>query len=245
MANQFSTILVECKEWIRARGRAFRAQRAGARDALEDRRDAGRPQKYLSPVGETLVPDLAGSGRGHALRNRGERSSARISTRRTSCCRTDFLFVEGGNDDHLFLEHYVLLGNFMNDPDRFEVFDAFLLDFVREFVLAEDDAEELSKARKAHERLLEQARHLRSELARVEEEQEEAAGARERRRQVSRSFSGARRGVERERRAELEELRAESRSARRNLESSGRRSRPPSSAWIFSRKNIRAAWAII
>ena len=30
-----------------------------------------------------------------------------------------FLFVEGGNDEYLFLEHYVLLGNFMNDPDRF------------------------------------------------------------------------------------------------------------------------------
>ena len=87
-----------------------------------------------------------------------------------------FLFVEGGNDDHMFLEHYVLLGNFMNDPDRFGVFDELLLDFVREFVRLDENAEELSKARKICERLMEQARLLRSELARLEAEQEEAGG---------------------------------------------------------------------
>ena len=41
----------------------------------------------------------------------------------------------------------------MNDPDRFDVFDSLLRDFVREFVLADDDAEEVTKARKAYERL--------------------------------------------------------------------------------------------
>ena len=34
IANQFSSSLVECKDWIRARGRIIRAQRAGARDAF-------------------------------------------------------------------------------------------------------------------------------------------------------------------------------------------------------------------
>jgi hypothetical protein len=87
-----------------------------------------------------------------------------------------FLFVENGNDDHLFLEHYVLVGNFVNDPDRFEVFDVLLLDFVRDFILAGDNAEELNKAHKTHERLLEQARLLRSELERIEEEQSEVTG---------------------------------------------------------------------
>ena len=86
-----------------------------------------------------------------------------------------FLFVEGGNDEYLFLEQYVLLGNFMNDPDRFAVFEALLLDFVREIVSDEDDGEELGKARKVHERLLEQARLLRSELARIEREHDEVA----------------------------------------------------------------------
>ena len=39
-----------------------------------------------------------------------------------------------------------------------------------------NNAEELSKARKSYDRLLEQARLLRSELARIEQEREEAAG---------------------------------------------------------------------
>ena len=63
---------------------------------------------------------------------------------------------------------------FMNDPDRFDVFDALLRDFVREFVLADDEAEEVTKARKAYERLMEQARLLRFELVRIEDEQDEA-----------------------------------------------------------------------
>jgi hypothetical protein len=87
-----------------------------------------------------------------------------------------FLFVENGNDDHLFLEHYVLLANFVNDPDRFEIFDTLLLDLLRDFVLTGDNVDDLGKARKAHERLLEQARQKRTEITRMEEELEEAAG---------------------------------------------------------------------
>ncbi len=129
-----------------------------------------------------------------------------------------FLFVEGGNDDHLFLEHYVLLGNFMNDPDRFEVFDALLLDFVREYVLSGDNSEELAKARKAHERLLEQARLLRSELARIEEEQEEVASrAGESDESFPRLFKRKQTGSS-EARAELEDLRRKSASLEKNID---------------------------
>ncbi len=129
-----------------------------------------------------------------------------------------FLFVEGGNDEHLFLEHYVLLGNFMNDPDRFEVFDALLLDFVREFVLADENAEELSKARKTYERLMEQARLLRSELARIE-----AGTGRGSRRAGERAtiipahFPAQDRTV-RQNRSELDELRRKSAALEKNLE---------------------------
>jgi hypothetical protein len=30
------------------------------------------------------------------------------------------IFLDGGKDDFYFLEHYVLLGNYARDPDRFE-----------------------------------------------------------------------------------------------------------------------------
>ena len=130
-----------------------------------------------------------------------------------------FLFVEGGNDEYLFLEHYVLLGNFMNDPDRFGVFDALLLDFVREIVLDDDNAEELSKARKTYERLLEQARLLRSEIMRVEQEQDELAQSNTAKVQTnSRSSSASKTGPLRgSDPARVEDLRRKAESLERNL----------------------------
>jgi hypothetical protein len=173
-SNQFSSILVECKDWIRSRGELFEhseqahVMRSKIADVQADRKNV------IRQVGETLCRVW-----------RDVEESALAKTRRAlfgddfhatyELLQNRFLFVEGGNDDQFIVEHYVLLGNFVNDPDRFEVFDALLLDFVREYVLTGDD-EELTKARKTHDRLLEQARLLRSEIARLEEEHEEAAG---------------------------------------------------------------------
>jgi hypothetical protein len=177
--NQFSSILVECKDWIRGRGQLFEhseqahVMRSKIAEIQADRKNV------IRQVGETLcriwreVEDTTIARTRLALfgGNSGEMYPL---------LQNRFLFVEGGNDEHLFLEHYVLLGNFINDPDRFETFDALLLDILRECVLsgdnAGDSAEELTKARKLHERLVEQARLLRTELARIEEEHEEAAG---------------------------------------------------------------------
>jgi hypothetical protein len=171
--NQFSSILVEGKDWIRGRGELFEhseqahVMRSRIAELQADRKNV------IRQVGETLC------------RIWREAEEGTISKTRRALFGDDFpeaypllqnrfLFVEGGNDDQFFLEHYVLLGNFVNDPDRFETFDALLLDFVRDYVLAGDSAEELSKARNVHERLLEQARLLRSEHARVDAELEEA-----------------------------------------------------------------------
>jgi hypothetical protein len=173
--NQFSSLLVECKEWIRARGELFEhseqahVMRSRVAEIQADRKNV------IREVGETLCriwreveEGTIGKSR-RALFGDDFRQMYDLLSNR-------FLFVDGGNDDHLFLEHYVLLGNFMNDPDRFDTFDALLLDFVREFVETGDNTDELAKARKTHERLLEQARLLRSELVRIEQEQEELAG---------------------------------------------------------------------
>jgi len=173
-ANQFSTILVECKEWIRGRGELFEHSeqahvlRSKIAALKADRRN------IIRQVGETLSRVWREVEEGTLAKTR--RALFGDSFHETyQLLLNDFVFVEGGNDDQFLLEHYVLLGNFMNDPDRFEVFDALLLDLVREYALSEDESEELSRARKSHDRLLEQGRLLRSELARVEEEQEAAA----------------------------------------------------------------------
>ena len=174
LSNQFSSILVECKEWIRGRGELFEhsepahVMRSKIAEIQADKKNVYRQ------VGETLHRVWREVEEGIISKSR--RALFGDDFRETyDLLQNRFLFVENGNDEHLFLEHYVLLGNFVNDPDRFDVFDNMLLDFVRDFVLADGDSEELSKCRKAHERLMEQARVLRAELERNEEEQRELA----------------------------------------------------------------------
>ena len=174
LSSQFSSIVVECKDWIRARGELFEhSEQAHVMRSKIAEIQADRKNIYRQ-VGETL----------HRVWREVEEGILSKSRRALfgddfhdtyDLLQNRFLFVEGGNDDYLFLEHYVLLGNFVNDPDRFDVFDHLLLDFVRDFVLSDDNAEEMSKARKTYDRLLEQARLLRSELERVEEEKQEAS----------------------------------------------------------------------
>lgn len=172
--NQFSSLLVECKDWIRGRGELFEhSEQAHVMRSKISEVQAGR-KGIFRQVGETIhriwteVEDGTVAKSRRALFGDDFRDTYDILMNR-------LLFVEGGNDDHLFLENYVLLGNFVNDPDRFEVFDLLLLDFVRDLILTGDNTDDLNKARKAHERLVEQARLLRSELQRIEEEIEETS----------------------------------------------------------------------
>jgi hypothetical protein len=215
--NQFSSLLVECKDWIRARGELFEhseqahVMRSKIAEVQADRKNVVRQ------VGDTLcrvwreVEESAIAKSRRALFGEDFHETYNLLQNR-------FLFVEGGNDDHLFLEHYVLLGNFMNDPDRFDTFDAVLLDFVREFVLAGDNVEELGKARKAHERLLEQARLLRSELVRIEQETEEIAGKAGESGDVFPWLFKRKSGIPAEAQTELDDLRRKFASLEQNLE---------------------------
>jgi hypothetical protein len=172
ITNQFSSLIVECKEWIRGRGEHFEHSeqahvlRAKIADLQANRKNIHRQ------IGQALYQVLR------------ELEETRLSQSRRALFGDDFsdtydllqnrmLFVEGGSDEMLFLEHYVMLASFLNDQDRFEVFDGMLLDFVRDFVTAEDPGEEAAKARKHSDRLMEQALALRSEMARVEEERDE------------------------------------------------------------------------
>src|SRR5258708_17147245 len=46
------------------------------------------------------------------------------------------IFLDGGKDDSYFLQHYVLLGNYVRDPDRFETMDALFHEFLQQAGLA-------------------------------------------------------------------------------------------------------------
>jgi class 3 adenylate cyclase len=172
IASQFSSLVVECKEYIRNRGPAFEhSEQAHLRRAQIAELQANRKSIFrrtgqmLFNLLKELDDTVLGKSR-RALFGEDFAETYELLTNR-------LLFVENGNDDYLFLEHYVLLGNFLNDPDRFEVFDTVLIDFLRDFVITEVDSDELRRAQEAHGKLVEQALSKRSELARLEEDQEE------------------------------------------------------------------------
>src|SRR5271167_3098416 len=220
IASQFSSIVVECKDWIRARGELYEhSEQAHVMRAKIAEIQADKKNTYRE-VGDTLCRIWREVEEGTLSKSR--RALFGEDFHETyDLLQNRFLFVENGNDDHLFLEHYVLLGNFVNDPDRFEIFDGIMLDFVRDLILTGDDADELSKARKAHERLLEQARQLRSEMARLEEELEEATGRAGEGDGLFPSIFKRKGGASAESRAELEGLRKKSGESEKNLEELG------------------------
>src|SRR5437879_3587244 len=89
-------------------------------------------------------------------------------------------FVDGGRDDLLFVEQYVLLGNYLKDADRFETFDGLMFDLLRETVMTSGRADESAKASRNHEELLHSAVSAREELASLEEQRNALSGKLER-----------------------------------------------------------------
>jgi hypothetical protein len=169
ISAQFANLMLEGKEWIRGRGAHFdhteqaHVMKARLAELQADRRNVFRQtgQHVFQVMVEIEENGLARSRK--ALFGDEMASAYEILTNRLA-------FVEGGKDDTLFLEQYVLLGTYLRDQDRFETFDALLLDFLRESVLAGDRGGELSEAWRAHQELVDATMASRAEIARLEEE---------------------------------------------------------------------------
>ena len=82
------------------------------------------------------------------------------------------VFLDGGKDDVFFLEHYVLLGNYVRDPDRFEAMDELFQDFLRDAGLAISQDSAYTEASQSHRALMEEAQGMRNEIANLEGQRE-------------------------------------------------------------------------
>ena len=78
------------------------------------------------------------------------------------------VFLDGGKDDVYFLDHYVLLGNYARDLDRFEAMDMLFQDFCAMRDWRSTRTPRTSEAKKEYERLLEQAQATREDIANLE-----------------------------------------------------------------------------
>ncbi len=166
---QFANLLLEAKEWIRTRGEYFErseqahVMKARLADLQANRRDIFRHvAQHICQILLDFEENNLGRWRKALFGDEPEGAYEMLGDR--------IAFVEGGRDDLLFLEQYVLLGNYLKDDDRFETFDGLLLDLLRETVLTTSRADEIAKASRHHEELLTSAVAIREELAGLEEQ---------------------------------------------------------------------------
>jgi hypothetical protein len=168
---QFANLLLEAKQWIRGRGEHFdhteqaHVIKARLAELQADRRNLFRNvgQHVFQAILE-LEENSLGRSRKALFGDEGSAAYDILNNR--------LAFVEGGKDDVLFLEQYVLLGNYLRDQDRFETFDAVLLDFLRESVLAGEQGNDLNESWRGHQKLVDGAVAYRAEIARLEEERD-------------------------------------------------------------------------
>jgi class 3 adenylate cyclase len=169
---QFASVLLECKDWIRARGEFFeRSEKAHVLKAQLAELQSDR-KRVVRKVGQQIFQILSEIEESSLARMRralfGEEFAETYDV-----LNNRLVFVEGFRDDALFLEQYVLLGNFQRDPDRYEQIDALFTGLIRDAVLTGERNEELRSAQQRREQLSAQALELRSELIRLEQHRTE------------------------------------------------------------------------
>jgi hypothetical protein len=171
IANQFANLILEGKEWIRQRGEHFeRSQQAHVIKARLSELQSSR-RSVVRQVGQQvaqMVIDVEENVIAKARRALfGEEFAPYYDL-----LKNRVIFLNGGKDDAYFLEHYVLLGNYVRDPDRFEAMDALFQEFLNRAGLSVPQDPAYLAAQQAHENLLAQAQAMRDDVARLEEQKE-------------------------------------------------------------------------
>jgi hypothetical protein len=173
ISSQFSHLMLECKECLRARGAFFeRTEQAHQKKVYLAETQANRRNIYRK-VGQTL----------HQLLVEVDEVVLRRSRRALfgddfdelyEMLRCPLVFVEGGRDDYLYLEQYILLGNYLKDEDRMERFDALLKELLRGLLHNGAESDPLEQARARLAALSVEARALQAEAARLDAERQQA-----------------------------------------------------------------------
>src|ERR1700719_2413678 len=171
LGNQFANVILEVKAWIRQRGEHYeRSQQAHAIKARLSELQSAR-RAVLRTVGQQVAQihiDVEENVISKARRALFGDDFAPLY----ELLKNRLIFLDGGTDDRFFLENYVLLGNYVRDPDRFEVMDALFHEFLREAGLSITEDPAYAEANQVHGALLDQAQALRAEIASLEEQRE-------------------------------------------------------------------------
>jgi hypothetical protein len=161
IGNQFANLILEGKEWVRQRGEHFeRSQQAHVIKAKLSELQSSR-RRVVRVVGQQVAQMVADAEENVVCKARralfGEDFAPFYDL-----LKNRLIFLDGGTDDRFFLENYVLLGNYVRDPDRFEVMDALFHEFLREAGLSITEDPAYAEANRVHDTQLDQAQAMRA-----------------------------------------------------------------------------------
>ena len=171
LQNQFANVILDGKEYIRKRGEYFeRSQQAHVLKARLTEMQSAR-RDVLRLIGQTVAQIVCDIEDNVIAKSRralfGDEFPAVFEM-----LKNRLIFLDGGKDDFFFLEHYVLLGNYARDPDRFEAMDSIFQDFLKEIGVESPQAGHSPNANENHRRLSSEAERIRGEISVLETERE-------------------------------------------------------------------------
>lgn len=171
LQNQFANVILDGKEYIRKRGEYFdRSQQAHVIKArLSELQSARRDVVRL--IGQLVAQILVDIEENVIAKARralfGEEFAPYYEM-----LKNRLVFLDGGKDDFYFLEHYILLGNYARDPDRFEAMDSLFQEFLREAGVEVLEERSNSQASETYRTLLAGAEKVRGEIGGLEEQRD-------------------------------------------------------------------------
>jgi class 3 adenylate cyclase len=171
IGNQFANLILEGKEWVRQRGEHFeRSQQAHViKSRLSELQSARRA--VVRGVGQQVAQIVTDVEENVICKTRralfGDDFAAIYDV-----LKNRLIFLEGGKDDVYFLEHYVLLGNYVRDLDRFEAMDELFQNFLADSGLATSQDPAYAEALQAHRAVMDGVQAMRDEIANLEEQRE-------------------------------------------------------------------------
>lgn len=171
LQNQFASVMLDAKEYIRKRGEFFeRSQQAHVLKArLSEMQSARRDVVRL--IGQLVAQILIDTEENVIVKARRALFGEEF-TPFYDILKNRLIFLDGGKDDFFFLEHYVLLGNYSRDPDRFEAMDELFQEFLKEVGVARSEEPPDSAQGENYRTLSFETEKVRSEIASLEEERE-------------------------------------------------------------------------
>jgi len=171
LGSQFANLIHEGKEWIRQRGEHFeRSQQAHVIKARLSELQSAR-SSVIRAVGQQVAQSWIDVEENIIAKARKALFGEEF-TPLYDLLKNRLIFLDGGKDDTYFLEHYVLLGNYARDPDRFEAMDALFQELLSHAGVVVNQDSAFQEADKAYAEAMHEAQVMRDEIANLEEQKE-------------------------------------------------------------------------